>query len=372
MPDELENLTPAAPSAETVTEPAALEPASQAAPDPGGQSTPDVTPSPSSGADKPEPTTPAEPKTLTEAVEAALAAKAKAETPPAEADAETKAQDGAGGDASKAPVEDGKTDEEADPTPEELAAEKPRTAKRMRTLIHQRNAARMEASELRGDAENYRQVREFMTTNRLVDGEVAELLQLGADLKSGDPERLQRFLSRAMGVAQNVMEATGRTVPRDLRQRVERGDLTEDVAKQVGQERFNRMRAEQEAAYQQGQSQQQAVIGRQRAITGAVETWQQQMRLSDPDFDMKVKAMTRVAQAMVAERGLPKSEADAVGMAKAAYDEVNAMYRQARPAPKASRPTPTSEPSANRAVPTTDFKSIADIVKAGMAMGNRA
>ncbi|GKT31951.1 hypothetical protein ADUPG1_006258 [Aduncisulcus paluster] len=240
-------------------------------------------------------------------------------------------------------AEDGATGEDADPDQAELDAMRPKQRKRVQQLLSQRNEARREVDSLKGDATNYQQIRTFMETNSLQDQEVAELFQLGADLKSGNPERLGKFLERVMPIVQQAMELTGQKLPADLQAQVEAGDMTEDAARTMSRTRTQAAYADAQAQRATAQMQQTQTQVSQAQITSAIEGWEQQIRQSDPDFDMKAQAMQRVAQAMVAERGLPQTPAQAVDYAKAAHAEVSKWMKSSRPAPKASRPAPTTQ-----------------------------
>lgn len=345
-------------------------------PDPGH--TDDNTPLSSSGTDKPEPSSDG-PKSMEDAIEAAL--KAGRENPLADdADPEGEAKEsedgepGADGDEgdkaeddpdkSKEAVEDGSEGEgeEDDPTDEELASYKGRPLKRIKQLLSQRNAARAEAQELRTDAENFRQVRQFMQHNDLQDREVAELFELGAHLKSGDPARLAKFIERVFPVVQQVFEATGRAIPGDLREKVESGEISEEAAKQLGRERHARMIAEAKARKAREQVQTHTDMGRVQQVQHSVAQWEAQTRAKDPDFDKKADALKRAGQALVAERGLPKTAEEAVEYASMAYDEVSRWFKEARPAPKPTRPAPSSNSSVSRAGLSPQPSSLQDAI----------
>lgn len=253
--------------------------------------------------------------------------------PPGEVAADKQPKDG----------DDG-TKAEGDEIPEaEIASYGKNAQKRIRKLLGDRASLRQEAETLRADAGNYQQIRTFMSTNHLVDNEVADLLLAGADLKSGNPERLGRFLDRVMPLVQQAMLATGRELPADVKSMVDNGEMTEDAAKQLARTRQQAAYATTEAQRARQQADQTRTQVEQAQIVHAVDQWYAGARQSDPDFNLKAPAIQRAAQALVAERGLPKSPAEAVEYAQRAYAEVNSWMKAARPAPKASRPTPTSQ-----------------------------
>jgi hypothetical protein len=335
-------------------------------------------PAPSSGQDEGKQ---AEPKSMAEAIAAAM--KAGTEKPldkiedadpkdgekpgekPADASGET-----VEGDGSKANDKADPNDDDDDPTEEELASYRPGTQNRIKKLLSQRNTARREAEELRNDAGSFQQIRQFMQHNQLVDQEVAELFELGAHLKSGDPVRLARCMDRVGPLVQQIASAIGRAVPEDLRPQVEQGEMTEEAAKRLARERTARLAAEQRANHASEQVQQREQQQRVQTVQATVQAWEAKTRAVDPDFDKKAVAMRRVAQGIVAERGPAKSAAEAEQYAREAYDEVNAMFRSAAPAPKPTRPTASSAPASRTGVAPAP-SSLADAIRIGLEQAAR-
>lgn len=328
----------------------------------------DSTPPSSSGEDNPAD---AEPQSLAEAMEAAFEnapdtdTAATDDTKPDTDDADPEGPDAAEGKDGKA--EAGKSDEpkdgsdsEDDYTPEELADMRPKSRKRVEKLLSQRNSALKELEAVRPDATNYQQIRSFMEANQLQDREVADLFQLGADLKSGNPERLGKFLDRVMPFVQQALEATGRELPKDLREQVDAGEMTEDAAKAFSQSRTQAAYTQTQLERATQQQEQQRQMEAQRSVNAAITDWQSQMRQTDPDFDLKAEAMGRVAQALVAEKGLPKTPAEAVEYARVAHAEASRFVTAAKPAPKPSRPTPSHSASRSGLAPSAT--SLADVI----------
>lgn len=365
-----------------VTNPTELSPATVT--DSPLSETPEASPSSSEQDNPVTPVSGDEPKSVADAIEAALKAAPKdaSETPAEEgADGQTPKEseasdntEGSEPDQSKETVEGDGADkaEDGDPTDAELKTYGPGAQKRIKQLLSQRNELRRETETLQTDAGNYRQVREFMTRNRLEDREVAELFQLGADLKSGDPARLKRFVDRAMPTLTMVLEAIGQAVPADLNERVQSGEMTEDAAKELARHRYTAQTAQEAAERAAADSQRQSDTVRQQEIMSAVEQWQSSMRASDPDFGMKADAMKRAAQAMVAERGLPRTKQEALDMAKAAYVEVNQWFKSSRPAPKPTAATPASGVSASRTTVQPAPTSLDDVIKQAIATATRS
>lgn len=314
----------------------------------------------------------AAPTSMAEAIERAFEAAPKSEAltgaadekPASETD-QDEALEGETGD--EAPADDGKVadaeadqgtepDEEGeeadstetsddDPTEEEISQMGRKARNRISKLLSQRKEARDTAELHREGAENYKAVRSYMEQNHLGDTEVAELFQVGADLKSGDPKRLQGFLDRVMPMVTMALEATGQAVPSDLREQVENGDLTAEAAQTVGRSRYGEQLATSRLQQSQEAAQRTQTVQTQSQIASAVQTWFAKTQATDPDIGAKSAAMRRVAQALVAEHGLPRSPDEAVSQAQRAYDEATAILRSAAPK-KATRPAPNTSSAA--------------------------
>lgn len=259
-------------------------------------------------------------------------------------------------------------DGDVDLSDDEISRTSPKVQRRIRQLLNQRRAAREQVATYRPDAESYRTIRTFMTVNQLEDAEVAELFQLGAHLKSGDPARLRAFAEAVMPRLQLALEATGASLPEDLRTSVETGELTEAHARELSRARHERDFAAERERRAQSQVQQRDVTDAQRAIAHAVDQWTTQARATDPDFDLKADAMKRVAQGIVLEKGLPKTAEQAVAYAKQAHDEASKLTRLGTSGPKATRPTPAQNtPSASRNGVRAQPTSLEDVINQALA-----
>jgi hypothetical protein len=323
-----------------------------------------------------------EPQNMADAIEAALEAAPEGEAPksetPAEGDDDGEADDpdadadkpteGEGGEA-PAPEETEPEDDgdelSDDPTDDELKGATPRAQKRIAKLLTQRKEAQREVETLRPDAENFRQVQSFMSENNLADAEVANLFQAGAALKSGTPDGYKKFLELAAPLVQQALEATGQTLPADLRSQVDAGDMTEDVALEMGRSRHATAHAQAQA--QQAASQVEATVAgqTQAQIAQAVTAWSHRTQTTDPDFSRKTDVMKRVSQALVAENGLPQTPEAAVEMAQKAHTEATQILRSAAPA-RPTRQQPTSSASSPRTGVKVAPTSLADIVSQGL------
>jgi len=287
-----------------------------------------------------------------------------------------------GEDKSNEHVEDGKdksgeqpdadTDDEDDPTDEEMKGYARKPQKRIKQLLAQRNRAREEADGNRDDAEQYRQIQTFVEQNHLEAKEVQQLFQVGAYLKSGTSEHADKALEIIMPIAEQLLVATGRSVPSDLREKVESGEMTEEAARNFGRERHGRQAADRRAQRLETQHTQ-AENARQAtetntAIRTAVSEWHQTQQQSDPDFDVKRPFLRAAALEIIQEKGRHAQTAEeAQEFAKLAYDRVTERLRGALPQKKPTRPAPGGTGSnGNRADLNREPSSLMDAVQAGL------
>jgi hypothetical protein len=158
-----------------------------------------------------------------------------------------------------------------------------------------------------------------------------------------------------------------------LREKVENGELTEEVARDTALQRTRATVAERRAsqATQQVQTQQQAQQTRamQTAIQTAVNAWTERVKASDPDFGLKADAMRDAALALVAERGRPKNPQEAVEFAQEAHRRVSTWFQRAQPKRLASRPAPGPGQTGNRSGLTPEPKSLKDAIFGAMKAG---
>lgn len=345
-----------------------------ASPEAATTNTDENTASTSSGPDTKEQSNPEPAPTLESVIAAALKtetdANANADAAKAEEPAPGDKQDETKPDGSKPEANAESEGDELpdDPTDAEMADLRPKVQKRITKLLSQRNQYRRELEAFKPDAENFRQIRTFMDQNGIADEDAAQLFKFGAHLRSG---RFDEALAIAAPFMQVILEATGRAIPNDLRGRVDTGEMTEDAAKLVSRERYARVLSEQKAAQTQGEVQKIRQDAHVQSIQTATADWEATTRANDADFDLKADAMRDFARALVAERGLPKNAEEAVEYAKIAHTKATNFLRAARPAPKATRPAPSSGASQSRAAASPGPTSLQEAIMQGLVAGAR-
>lgn len=235
-----------------------------------------------------------------------------------------------------------------DPTEAELAKLQPTTRKRFERLLAQRNQARRELETLRPELEKSRQLQGYLTQNQLAPDDVNLLLGVGASLRRGD---YKAFLEGVTPYVMAAQEALGLRLPRDLQSQVDQGLVTAEVASEMTRTRWRAGEAEHRLNEQitaNTRQNQQAVLTQ---VQSAVDSWEANIRTRDPDYPQKAVAVRRFAQALLQERGAPRSVQEAVGLVQSAYDEATRELMRVRPAPKATRAVPTGNQGSTVSAP---------------------
>jgi hypothetical protein len=196
------------------------------------------------------------------------------------------------------------------------------------------------------DAENYRDIQEFVQANGLTGDEVAEGYEVMALLKRGDRESLTKALEWFEPRVDFLREQIGAVLPDDIRERVESGELDEETANELAQARAAvRLNERADADRTKRETEANAAANAETAaldMAKAVQAWEDQTKAADPDYAKKAELVIINSRAIIQERGgkFPANQQEAVELAKAAYQRVNDTFKALIPTPKAVTPSP--------------------------------
>jgi len=226
-----------------------------------------------------------------------------------------------------------------DPTEQELSTYKGDTRRRIETLLGQRNEARQAAERYKADADAFAQFRDWQSNNQLENDDVNLLLAAGADLRRGD---FRGFLDKALPYIAVAQQAVGESLPDDLQQQVDNGEIPVETAREIGMHRINqaRLQTENNTFRQNHDLRDQHQL--QQAVFGAVADWEAQTKARDPDWALKQDIVEKFSQSLVMSRGRPATPQQAVAYAQEAYEEAGRVMNRMRPQPAATRPSPNS------------------------------
>jgi hypothetical protein len=254
-------------------------------------------------------------------------------------------------------------DDDAEP-PEDSG--NPLLRKKIRKLLKDRHELRdtvQQLEELRPAAEIGQQMQEFARVNDLTGDDVAQVMQLAAMLRQGD---YASFYSAVSPYVRTAQEYLGIALPKDLRDRVQAGHMSEQTAREFARTRMDEQRGRQEFTVAQQQIATQQLHSTQNNVARSVTAFEQRLAASDPDYKAKAASVRRTAQAMLLERGgTIQTVEDALSITRAAYEEVNATMRRQRPAPVPTSRTPNGNGTTSPV--TAEPKSIMEAALQGLA-----
>jgi len=218
-----------------------------------------------------------------------------------------------------------------------------------------------ERNELRGDATQFRQIQDFLTTNDVKPEEAAQALELAALVKR-DPMKAWEILKPTV---QDLLTRTGQVLPADLKTEVQAGRMTREVALEI-----SRLRAAQTNTVSAQKMQQEADERVQRtqtarALSEAAAVWERS-KTNDPDFVRLNEEIQKEVIWQQRQGNVPKSPAEVQKMLDDAFAKVRKAFARPAPRPSTQRTAPTTTRVAT-AQPAAQARSPAemalDIVK---------
>lgn len=215
-----------------------------------------------------------------------------------------------------------------------------------------------ERDAYRTDADQYRQITTFMSSNGLSTDEVAEGFQIMALMKTNPAEahkKISEYKSR-------LDAFVGEKLPEDLSQKVQDGFVDAETAKENA-----RFRAERELQQQrQAFAMQQQQVQNQQQMHSAVVNWEQQMKVKDADWAAKQDLVTDQVRLMMATNR-PSTPDEAVQLVEQAHQIIRERLSRFAPQRKPVTHVASASSSANA---VAQPKSLLEAVRLG-AMASR-
>ena len=226
---------------------------------------------------------------------------------------------------------------------------------RFQALISQRNA-------LREDAGRYQNVTNYLAENNLNAEEAANALATFAKAKvdpAGAFAELRPWL-------QKLLVAAGEVLPDDLRVRVEKGEMTAEVAQEVSRERAKVKSHESRQGFDAQRQQRTSQTNLVTELVGTADFWEKDRRAKDPNFAAKHPLLLREVAFLQQQEGKPKDKAGVLAQLTKAYDAVNKSFRAPAAAAAARRPAikPVMGGAINGAAAQQKPRTTLDIVRA--------
>ena len=217
------------------------------------------------------------------------------------------------------------------------------------------------------DAQRYRNVETFIGEQGLSGDEAAELLQIGGLIKTNPVEAWKRVLP----TIQQLAIAAGEVLPEDLRQRVQAGEVSREVAMDLSRQRAANQSMTARQQWERENSQQRQVVELQQQIGSTVNSWESERRARDPNFEAKLPAIEREVAWIQSKEGKPRSVEGVREQLQRAYTAVSASFAAPTPtAPKPATKRPVTGGQVNgnvRPEPTSTLDIIEQVVAARRA-----
>jgi hypothetical protein len=248
--------------------------------------------------------------------------------------------------------EDGQAEADPDDNDDEPPAEaaSPAIRKKIGKLLKQRRELRQQVEQLEGlrqPAEVGQQLEHFAVNNDLSATDITGVLQIAAFLRQGDYASFYQAIAPYVRTAQEYL---GHALPKDLRERVQRGEMNEATAKEFARTRMDQRRSETLRTTDQEVQARRNLQATQTSVETSVAALESRLAASDPDYKVKSASVRRAAQAMLFERGgTISSVEEALEITRAAYAEVNATIRRQRPNPAPTGRLPNGNGSTHTA-----------------------
>jgi len=175
------------------------------------------------------------------------------------------------------------------------------------------------------DALRYQNVERFLDDAGLTAEEAHDALQLMGLAKTNPAEAFRQIRPWL----EKLVVAAGEVIPEDLRQRVQKGELTEDAALEVSRSRATTasVRAAQSFREQQDQRRQERTAVSD--IRNAATSWESDRQLKDPNFATKMPAIMKEVLYLQRTEGTPTDAAGVRAQLDKAYKAVNAALKPA-------------------------------------------
>jgi len=205
---------------------------------------------------------------------------------------------------------------------------------RFQEIIQERNDARTENEQLVGVRDNISNLETHARQAGMSQDQIVNWFSMPV-LLANEPEKAQEMIQ---GFLNDMALRTGSTLSPELQQKVDDGYMDKDSAAELSRTQAqldqNQRKQEQEAEDRRVT----ASADAQDAIVGAVNSYQQSVQESDPDYSPeKHEFVKRELTALVAAKGMPETPAEAVALAKEAHKQVSARLSSFKPKPQGKR-----------------------------------
>lgn len=242
---------------------------------------------------------------------------------------------------------DGSEDAQAETQPDDGYTDVPfHQHPRFQQLIQERNT-------LRGEAGQFRKVQAFLDENGLSSEDAANMLSVAA-LAQRDPAEAWKQVKPWV---QDLLMRSGEYMPNDLRDRVQKGELSRDAALEISRLRVQQQSVQARTQFDERRQQMETA----RSMQSAAGDWETQARAKDPDFVAKLDDIQKEVLWLQRRDGVPNSAHGVKAQLDAAYRAVNDRVRAQRTPKPAKQPVRSGKVAGGE--PQRAPTSVLDIVR---------
>lgn len=291
----------------------------------------------------------AETPSIFDAVKASLEKTDAKEAPPASEPAKTDSEKAADPSKEEATEEDEEAVDKGELSEDEKKVLSAKTQRRIQKLARQRDAEQEVANRTRNlDA--------FMQTNGIAPEDAKGAFEILALMRSKPEEALTRIGKLHYELAISL----GKVLPQDLREKVEKGAIDEDTARELAVSRAKSQGFERATETYAAESRAAQERDFKAGIDREVNTWEASVLKRDPDFASKRPDVLTHFRALLQTGEKITSPTDARRLMQKALDAVNERWKAIRPAQRAEvRHTPATHSNAAPGEP----KSMEDAIR---------
>ncbi len=254
-------------------------------------------------------------------------------------------------------------------TAEEMAQLSPKTQRRMRYLASERREQATQIEALTPKAESFDTIVGIMRRENLSSDDVDRTFKIAALIKNRPEEALKVIAP----IVRTLLQVTGHSLPDDLKKRVESGEITQELARElsVSRKRGENQSVRSEMEEQQRQEDEQARQSQAKVDTAVrvADEFYSEKASSDPDWPLKQGRVLEKVELAISRNGFPNDAKEARSLYEEVLKEVNAEFRKLRPAKtRIDPPVDGSASSHSKPEPQT----LMEAMKQGLAQGARA
>jgi hypothetical protein len=204
---------------------------------------------------------------------------------------------------------------------------------RFREVIEEKNGYKQRAESLMQVEEHFRTLQNSARASGMTEEQIAQYFELPMLMQS-NPQAAYELIQ---GFQSDMANRYGMTMPEDIKQKVDDGYLDEETAQRLAKAEAESRMTKQMMEQRQAEAEEAAKMATAQAVSSAVNSYEQQLRNSDPDFDAKRGWLMEKLQVRKIASGLPESPEQAIEWVNQAYGEINETFKRMAPTPQPKR-----------------------------------